>query len=634
MFQKFTGDDRLYKVAKKNIGDKKHTVFCMNTKNSLQCSFSKRIDHFKNSLKKGELHVCNFTEKRKEELGITKYLEKLKNDQNECLEPHFLLDTLVKTTGQLNLSIEAGRSGPMYNLIQVAAAFGASIALRGTETTFEEFFPQPSKTEFRKRFIDIANEIWRTNIKRFTKLRYCCIAVDAGTTRRTSYLDFVLHHPISGSCYIFDTIVLEGTGTTANYRKALSDGILKIARAKCHPSVIVVDGQSSQNKALKKNDPESIYFLKPEPNPSEHTKRCFDTLHHIIKIPCLCHRLSNAYKRAVSDNATLSALLSRFRSAADFIKSSHDIGFSTPTFITTRWLYDFDILEFFRDKKQDVNQALIRNMITAFDDADFDLVYRTIEVARCLVNIMSDPATRLSSAFPIIENATETLQMIANNSTGLKKAFALRVKKEILSYTINSCDGGLLVLSYSLTPSGFNDICLRRQGEKVYHSTIDDFKIEKKKDIKKTDDNIEFGINEVEELFYGPEKEIDDVPTSEYNELYDKAIQSLREIGEVLDYKKPEISQIISAYDLYINGYENNLVANDRLNIFNWTSLLGNDDFKNLADIALRLEPAICSEASAERAISAQRLIMEAKRDRSKKDLNDARLTFMRSTDQ
>ena len=73
------------------------------------------------------------------------------------------------------------------------------------------------------------------------------------------------------------------------------------------------------------------------------------------------------------------------------------------------------------------------------------------------------------------------------------------------------------------------------------------------------------------------------------------------------------------------------MIDNKTMDLFNWTTLVEKEELSDLADIALRLEPATCSEASAERAISCQRLIMEPRRDTAKQELRDARLIYMRT---
>jgi hypothetical protein len=62
---------------------------------------------------------------------------------------------------------------------------------------------------------------------------------------------------------------------------------------------------------------------------------------------------------------------------------------------------------------------------------------------------------------------------------------------------------------------------------------------------------------------------------------------------------------------------------------FNWLALRaqGGESWP-LADIALRIEPTPCAEASCERVISAQRLLLTSKRMRTNPDLLNARLTL------
>lgn len=62
-------------------------------------------------------------------------------------------------------------------------------------------------------------------------------------------------------------------------------------------------------------------------------------------------------------------------------------------------------------KKDIINNFLRSKQQLPFSDEEFDIVYRIVEVFRALVNIFSDPSTRLSSAFPLIEGASETLQV-------------------------------------------------------------------------------------------------------------------------------------------------------------------------------------------------------------------------------
>jgi hypothetical protein len=65
---------------------------------------------------------------------------------------------------------------------------------------------------------------------------------------------------------------------------------------------------------------------------------------------------------------------------------------------------------------------------------------------------------------------------------------------------------------------------------------------------------------------------------------------------------------------------------------YNWELLrLEEPCWRDIADIALRLLNCSCSEASCERTISTQRLIMVSRHMKSTKRLLDARLTLMRA---
>jgi hypothetical protein len=62
---------------------------------------------------------------------------------------------------------------------------------------------------------------------------------------------------------------------------------------------------------------------------------------------------------------------------------------------------------------------------------------------------------------------------------------------------------------------------------------------------------------------------------------------------------------------------------------FNWIALHAQGQEKYyIADLAMRIEPTSCAEASCERLISAQRMILTSKRMRSKPELINARLAL------
>lgn len=206
------------------------------------------------------------------------------------------------------------------------------------------------------------------------------------------------------------------------------------------------------------------------------------------------------------------------------------------------------------------------------------------------------------------------------------------IKIDIKKKRINSKEGGLWVLAYILTPKGIHDVIQRSKGQKINTSTADDFVVKKKNSSANCDlDSMEIDFEQVNNFFYYPDEFADEIQieSSDNNKHIQKAINALKYIANVLDYNFTRLKHLLSAFDSYINGYITDLIANISMNLFNWASLSENNQFSDLSDIALRLEPATCSEAAAERAISTQRLIMEPRMDTAKQDLTDARLIYM-----
>ena len=64
---------------------------------------------------------------------------------------------------------------------------------------------------------------------------------------------------------------------------------------------------------------------------------------------------------------------------------------------------------------------------------------------------------------------------------------------------------------------------------------------------------------------------------------------------------------------------------------YNWINLRTASNLKYIGDLGLRFDSLGCSEAACERTISAQRMILNSRRVKSKKELIDCRLKLMRS---
>lgn len=108
-----------------------------------------------------------------------------------------------------------------------------------------------------------------------------------------------------------------------------------------------------------------------------------------------------------------------------------------------------------------------------------------------------------------------------------------------------------------------------------------------------------------------------------------------RSISEIIfQDDKTAIEDSVTQFSTYLDSshtiFDDNLTQLYGLNLWNWEELLDNPTFASIAEIALRLKPTPASEASAERYISLQRLVIVPRRNRAHQDLTDARISLLK----
>ena len=100
-----------------------------------------------------------------------------------------------------------------------------------------------------------------------------------------------------------------------------------------------------------------------------------------------------------------------------------------------------------------------------------------------------------------------------------------------------------------------------------------------------------------------------------------------------LTFGTGSVTSIMNRFNTYlddVNPFEHYQV--DNAIGYSWKQIARSfRDVAPIADIALRLHNSVCSEASCERTIATQKLILTARRKTSRNELLDARLTLMRS---
>ena len=499
MFCYFEGDTRPYIRKKKNPTDQKDYVYCTcvsfdDNDRRMKCDYEKRIDHHRKAVSANKHHICHFVP-CKEDNDIRNYAQQAIESENETASAITLFDELCILVGRLNLSLEAACSDTMYNFINKCVNYGIALdrSFKNAEERFSSEFPQPRRDKFRHRFITLANEINRKRMKQFSQAKYTSVALDEGSTLKTPYLDYVLHNTKEKlGEYVADTEVMSG-GKAENYIASIPKGLLYISKYNIRLSTVVIDGNTAQLKAFKKEFRSSLRF---------HSS---DMIRHLIVVPCLCHRVNNAYKFAIQHDPNFSALINRMRKIATILKESDSAYNNCPTFIDTRWIYDYDILIYLKKNIAGINEYLKSKHENTINEEMLDLE-GMLMILKKLTLIFEDSNQPLSSAYKILEASLDALKEA--ESISKKPSFYRQVRNSLKAYTISSKEGGLLLLCYILTPEELKDISQRKSGLKRKKGKMVDFVFHQNHKAQDShDSHADFVKKAVIEKFFEPETE-------------------------------------------------------------------------------------------------------------------------------
>ena len=664
---RYNGDPHTYRRSR---AGKNYNCSCTSTEERpdgiYKCTFTKREDHLKKAIANGNVHTCKLQKEQFSKSLESYFVQSPQEEQKFAYE-----DILTKAAifvGRKNLSIDAGSSKELQDLIVTAISYGLS----NSGCTIKDIYKPFTPDVIRKYVISTANEIHQIQIRLFTNLTFVGLSIDEGSTRGIHDLDFVLESPLSGlSPYPFFTSVMN-KGTAKDYTEHLARGLDLLRISRIPVGSITIDGNRAQLKALSFSWKDSLRNRYVDHN---------DYIKHILVNPCLCHRINNSYKSAYRNSEKLKEVVDNLRTLAKLCREHPaDVLDVCPSVQLTRWLVDYDICCFILNHRQRIKK---------FSDFDEEAVFKlqkVLSVLKSLTNIFENTKTPHFRAFRLLENAVDALSDLEKDIP-----YAKIVKEELAKYTLNPADCGIWMLSYILTPAGRKDFN-RRVNKKTlppkpdYTSLFTCSKLKEKEDIEALIDasleSIEIPqkpedysdeINKI--LLPSSEKEDDDadenddeyVPAfeeeSELNEEEEEESELSEEeqsehVQNVTEVKIPENPEKLTFYpaqkylkQILINWGIGSKSQQHVMNAFNSfvsdkdkfkDQVLENGDYmwehikdlnpiwNTIAEIAARLHCSPCSEASCERTISTQRLVLTARRMSSKKELLDARLILMR----
>ena len=181
----------------------------------------------------------------------------------------------------------------------------------------------------------------------------------------------------------------------------------------------------------------------------------YSWLRSIYFIPCLCHRTNNAFKKTILHDRSLYDFVQTLHNIADECKAhKNDLGKVCPTFVSTRWVYDYGISLFIIKHIDE-----IRKFIPVPDG--IEQFVETAKVFKILTMTFENPSTPFHSVFRTLEKSLITL----NHLNDADYPYIDEFKKNLLSQTLESEEGGLWILGYLFTANGHDDFYHRFQHE-------------------------------------------------------------------------------------------------------------------------------------------------------------------------
>ena len=430
------------------------------------------------------------------------------------------------------------------------------------------------------------------------------------------------------------SMIMDG-GKTHDYNLAIEAGLYSISRYGIVIGSVVIDGLKSQMNTF---DPSKDISL---------VRNTVDQwIKQIIVIPCICHRIHNAYKRGFSSSRELKEVSADIRAGAKVMREQRNkIGLTCPSHISTRWVLDELILSFYANHKEDCEA------VYQFPE-EYEEIHIISKIFAFMINVFETTTTHLSSVLPIIEKAVSALNEIGTNAATI-------FRDQLLAYTLNSKHGGLWILAYMLTSKGQSDFYQRikdRVLTKEYNDALNSIvsirdqitsQLAFRVPCEEEDDEFVPTEEEAEEEDSEEEAEAEEINKEATNEEEDSLSQEPMVIENDLFETNNLISKALKYLETLLQQqgsskrsaltqrriFERFLTTNPAVftlpddQDFNWAIIrTTTPKFQFIGDVALRLSASPCSEAECERMISHHKEVKNPSRMRAKEDLTKARM--------
>lgn len=398
-----------------------------------------RADRFINWLEKNN-HQC-FPGEIVNQRTIEETLAQKNDSQKIVITQEKIHKEIAVFTGKYNLPLNVLSSTDFYNISCDLIALG--ITKKQTDDPLlqsRRIYNPIGRDKLRSYLVEEAYQKHRKILSSFSDLPYACVAIDEGETVKYKNLHFILECPEQFmKPYPFDTIRMRGI-KAIHYVESISNGLHLLNAANINIGTVVCDGSPAQLKAFDFRWEKSLRFKK------------INDIKNIIFIPCLCHRVENAYKYQAGKDEQLIKILNELQEIETFCRmNSDDLGLTCPSHCNTRWIFDYDIVVFVIDHIELIQRHYGREI--PIDDL-IDLK-NCLTIFKTLIRQFEKTSTKFKWAFEYLERGINCLFELSRDQ---KNKYASCLAYSLRSYTLNSTDSGLWCLGYALTSTGRKDL--------------------------------------------------------------------------------------------------------------------------------------------------------------------------------
>jgi hypothetical protein len=356
---------------------------------------------------------------------------------------------IARSVCATNMPIATAASDDFRSLLQSAFEEGFQRAFENphadSEAEFKKFCPRRKPTTFRTSLLAVAAEDRDKELARLKESAYVAMTMDAGTIGSAKLLvtNLVSAHP---PCCLTYGIHQVGDMNHNDMRKFLEAELAKLANAKITISAITCDGAPYQTKAIDFRDHESLQYVNRRDLP----------LSRVLYVPCLCHRLNNAYHALFRESGLFQSLIKTLRALAVFCRKPAQkkrLRRTCPLFVDTRWVYDQRLLLFILAHAATINQW---NHPTFRVPPDLGEIKDLLQIFMGVVTALEGSHVHVHVAYVLITRAMQRLvqraQRFVADNPGMAELYR-HAADLIRVYTIDSTFD-LFQFAYVLTPEG------------------------------------------------------------------------------------------------------------------------------------------------------------------------------------